>query len=142
MEGFPTKLATAPYGLSDCWEYQGPKMRAGKDMRYGYPVINGKHKLLHRHIWELANKAKIPKGRVVRHRCDNSICINPEHLEIGSQRDNVMDMVERGNHGHSRVSAEACRRGHPRSPENTQEYMRFRDGKWWLHRRCRVCRRK
>jgi hypothetical protein len=35
-------------------------------------------------------------GLVVRHRCDNPRCINPEHLEIGTQLDNVRDCIERG----------------------------------------------
>jgi hypothetical protein len=36
------------------------------------------------------------KGQVVRHTCDNRLCVNPEHLVIGSQADNVQDMHERG----------------------------------------------
>lgn len=36
------------------------------------------------------------KGKVVRHTCDNARCINPEHLIIGSQYDNVQDMKKRG----------------------------------------------
>lgn len=38
----------------------------------------------------------IPYGSVVRHACDNPSCINPEHLLIGSQRENIKDKVERG----------------------------------------------
>ena len=38
----------------------------------------------------------IPKGQVVRHTCDNSLCINPDHLILGTQADNVADREARG----------------------------------------------
>ncbi|HGE8482379.1 HNH endonuclease signature motif containing protein [Serratia marcescens] len=38
------------------------------------------------------------KGLVVRHKCDNPRCINPNHLEIGTIRDNNLDCVKRGRH--------------------------------------------
>ncbi len=64
----------------------------------GYPRIswkgssNGK---VHRIVYELATGID-PVGRVVRHTCDNPKCINPNHLLIGSEVDNVKDRVERG----------------------------------------------
>lgn len=56
---------------------------------------NGKHKRLHRVIYEM-NYGKIPKEMVIRHKCDNPNCCNIEHLEIGTPQDNVNDMIERG----------------------------------------------
>jgi len=40
----------------------------------------------------------IPDGHVVRHRCDNPPCINPEHLITGTQGQNIQDMIDRGRH--------------------------------------------
>lgn len=37
-------------------------------------------------------------GKVVRHKCDNPRCINPEHLELGTQADNIADKMQRGRH--------------------------------------------
>lgn len=43
----------------------------------------------------MAFKGEIPVGMVVRHTCDNKLCINPDHLILGSCKDNSQDMVER-----------------------------------------------
>lgn len=96
--------------------------------------------LAHRLSWEWTHKQKIPKGKLVRHRCDNRLCINPEHLLLGTQQDNIMDMVGRGRHGNSIKSALSCRKGHPRNDENTYIHYRWRNDKWWLERTCRVCK--
>lgn len=62
----------------------------------GYAVTwGGSSKLAHRVAYS-AWVGPIPEGHVVRHKCDNPPCINPEHLETGTQADNVADMIERG----------------------------------------------
>jgi hypothetical protein len=63
----------------------------------GYVLINvdGKTKSLHRHTYELVY-GEIPEGLVIRHKCDNPTCFNIEHLEVGTNYDNVRDRVERG----------------------------------------------
>lgn len=38
---------------------------------------------------------EVPKGQLVRHTCDNTMCINPEHLILGTPKDNLMDAFER-----------------------------------------------
>ncbi len=62
----------------------------------GYPVVtvNCKQDRAHRHAYELAH-GEIPKGKIIRHACDNRKCINPTHLLIGEHKDNVADRVAR-----------------------------------------------
>jgi len=50
--------------------------------------------MLHRFIYEKF-KGSIPKGKIIRHKCDIRNCINPEHLELGTYYDNIQDMVKR-----------------------------------------------
>lgn len=63
----------------------------------GYTRItyNGKQERLFRVLYQL-EFGEMPKGMVLRHKCDNPSCCNLEHLEIGTVRDNVMDMIKRG----------------------------------------------
>ena len=76
-----------------------------------YPLVkrNGRMNRISRYIYE-ACFGYIPLGNVVRHKCDNPKCINPEHLELGTHKQNMNDMVSRnrsakGSHnGSSRLS--------------------------------------
>jgi hypothetical protein len=62
----------------------------------GYPKIKimSKVVLMNRFIYAECF-GDIPEGMLIRHKCDNPSCINPEHLEIGTHADNMSDMVER-----------------------------------------------
>lgn len=64
----------------------------------GYPMkkVKGKKELLARFVYTVYHNKEIPKGLVLRHKCDNKLCINPLHLEIGTHKDNIQDNVERG----------------------------------------------
>ena len=65
--------------------------------------------------WERANGRTIPDGLVIRHTCDNKFCVNPAHLILGSQAENVQDAVERrlhcfgDNHGRRRLNEDQVR---------------------------------
>ena len=71
----------------------------------GYPRVNagnGNGKL-HRLVYSHVNGYPDITGRVVRHTCDNPICINPDHLVLGTLEDNVRDRQDR-NRTHNQVS--------------------------------------
>lgn len=76
----------------DCWEWTAAKISFG----YGYFSFNGKNCVVaHRVSWTDAN-GEIPEGKIVLHKCDNSACVRPSHLFIGTFDDNSKDMVRKG----------------------------------------------
>lgn len=75
----------------DCWEWSGSCDRDG----YGVMSIKrGKQYRVHR-VSYTEFIGEIPDGMLVCHTCDNRKCFNPEHLFIGSPRDNTLDMINK-----------------------------------------------
>ena len=78
-----------------------------------YPRLrrNGKKFRMNRYIYELYH-GEIPEGKLVMHTCDNPQCINPEHLSLGTHRENMEDRQRKGRtksgceHGKSKLSVE------------------------------------
>ncbi len=75
---------------SDCWIWTASVRRG-----YGQVKRNEKNAFAHRAAYE-HYVGEIPKGLCVLHRCDNTLCVNPQHLFLGSQQDNVKDMMRKG----------------------------------------------
>lgn len=58
--------------------------------------INGKHKMYHRHVWELHNGMEVPEGKEIHHECHNRNCQNIEHLSlIGKIEHTILTNKER-----------------------------------------------
>jgi predicted XRE-type DNA-binding protein len=78
--------------MDACIEWTGWRHRQGYGRVRG---PDGKQTLLaHRVVWERTH-GLIPAGMVVRHRCDNPPCINVDHLELGTQAENMNDAASR-----------------------------------------------
>lgn len=139
--GDPTLVLTRPTGLDPdgalrwtgwtvtefgCWEWNGPRDRAG----YGKIKYRGLKQMAHRFAYE-SWVGPIPPGLIVRHRrCHNPPCINPAHLEIGTQVDNMRDMYEAERNNNAR--GEKCGSAKLTEPE----VVRIRElrSQGWLFR--------
>lgn len=73
-----------------CWLWTGAKTPLG----YGNIRVSGKTRLAHHIAMHLFRDGT--NGKCVLHRCDTPACVNPDHLFLGNQRDNVADMVAKG----------------------------------------------
>lgn len=111
-----------PVPWSGCWLWEGADSKG-----YG----SHRHRLVHRLAWEEAN-GPIPTGLFVCHHCDVKLCCNPQHLFLGTAKDNAQDHYDKGR-GYQ-ASITHCPKGHEYTPENTAIQA---DGK----RRCRACYR-
>jgi hypothetical protein len=116
-------------GSDECWEWIGSRHPDG----YGRIGAGGKHGgtiYAHRASWEIHGN-KIPNGLCVLHHCDNPPCVNPAHLFLGTQADNIKDKVAKGRNWLKR-----CKNGHPFNEANSL----------WMgvkkrYRTCRICYR-
>jgi hypothetical protein len=76
-----------------CWLWTG----AVNDKGYGW--VSRTRALgptrAHRFSWEI-HRGQIPKGKCVLHKCDVPLCVNPDHLFLGTRKDNTRDMMRKG----------------------------------------------
>lgn len=102
-----------------CWEWQG----ALKDTGYGQMQVTdmGRPCTTHRISWFL-HHGEWPTLHVL-HRCDNRKCVRPDHLFLGTNADNVRDMVSKGR------NAKGIRAGGKLTADNVDTMRRlYRDG--------------
>jgi hypothetical protein len=75
-----------------CIIWEGPRWSQG---RYGMDRLGSKSMGAHRAAW-IRNKGEIPDGMVVCHKCDNGLCVNIDHLFLGTMKDNMQDCKSKG----------------------------------------------
>lgn len=125
-----------------CWEWTGYTKADG----YGRLMLHFGKKpkcvTAHRFSYALHNGA-IPKGQNVLHRCDNRSCVNPSHLFLGTQSDNLRDAVKKGRAPGAKLTPDEVAEIRSRLPmklrEISEEYgismaqaHNIRSGKQWV----------
>ncbi len=118
----------------DCWEWQGPRQTSG----HGYLPIGSRSDGSRRRIGAHRLAYSLCRGEpgelFVCHACDNPPCVNPSHLFLGTQKENMEDASRKGRCWNPSAQNTHCKNGHEFSAENTA----IVDG----GRVCRTCRRE
>lgn len=76
----------------ECWMWLGTKQSMG----YGAFYFHGKPITAHRVAFQLENPSIAIDGMDICHHCDNRMCVRPEHLFVGTRKDNMVDMINKG----------------------------------------------
>jgi hypothetical protein len=118
---------------TECWEWIGRKDRRG----YGVVQIGvkGVRRTASRVAWEMEHNRDAPSQFVICHKCDNPSCVNPLHLFMGTQKENLQDSIKKGRfssagRGWERTKTH-CSNGHEFNELNTY--------RWKNKRICRTC---
>lgn len=126
-----------------CWDWIGAK----NSRNYGVMHYKNKRVLAHRLSYRLF-KGEIPDGLIILHKCNRSVCVNPEHLKAGTFKENVQDAFNAGTFHpelyilkthKKRREQQFCKYAHEFTEENTRIVKTTRGG---TARQCKECAKK
>lgn len=93
-EQFSSKVEKLPAG---CWMWTGSAVENKRTgLRYGQVKVDGRLIMATHLSLKIFKGIEIEQGQVTMHSCDNSLCVNPDHLSKGTQADNVQDAIKKG----------------------------------------------
>lgn len=88
---YPSRFKEKINFTNSCWLWTAGKYGKG----YGSYTLDGKNQSAHRVSWKFVY-GEIPEGLCVLHKCDTPSCVNPDHLFLGTNQDNMDDKVSKG----------------------------------------------
>ncbi len=100
LERFEDKYCPEPN--SGCWLWMPVSTNDG----YGTFWYQQKNYAAHRASWMIRHSQAVPEGMYVLHRCDTPSCVNPDHMFLGTQCDNIHDMIKKSRANYSGVTGE------------------------------------
>lgn len=90
-----------------CWLWTGGVR--SDNAEYGAFAVGYRTYGAHVAAWNLF-RGKVPQGLQVLHRCDVKLCVRPDHLFVGTQKTNMVDMVLKDRHGNAKLTVKEVRR--------------------------------
>lgn len=118
-----------------CWMWKGATRGMPLQGLYGDFQFRKTRIAAHRFSYTIS-KGRIPIGLYACHKCDNTLCVKPDHLFLGTNQDNQLDASRKGRSRNQHTGKPVCKRGHPLCGANV--YTGYPKGR--ATRYCRACK--